>query len=147
MEKSIVTTALFCIVFLGAGLFSPAPAAAGIQVDIAVALPPLFIPAPPALIVIPGTPVYYPPAVGADIFFFNGYWYRPHRGYWFISGHFNGPWSFIEIRSVPVVLLRLPPVRHHFRTWEHDGFWDDHGQGHGKGKHHGRGRGRGWDDD
>lgn len=141
MNRGVKKGVAFCSALLVAVLAFPASVTAGVRVDIGVALPPLVIMSPPPLIVVPGTRVYYPPAIGVDIFFYNGYWYRPHLGRWFIAGHFNGPWSFIAVESVPVVLLRLPPVRHHVLP--------DYGHSPYGGfrKHRGHGRGRGWDDD
>lgn len=133
---------------------------AEVNVNIGVGLPGLVIPAPPALIVIPGTYVYYPPEVGVDIFFYHGYWYRPYRGRWFISAEYNGPWGGVAIGRVPRVLRGLPPtyrhvppgyervpygtVRRNWRNWERDRYWDrpeNRGRGHrGERGEHGRGR-------
>ena len=164
MKKCLLTGVVLCSVLILPGLVLTAPAAAGVRIDIGVAFPPIFIPAPPALIMIPGTPVYYPPAVGVDLFFYNGYWYRPHLGRWYIAGHFNGPWSHLTIGSVPGVLVSLPlthrrvhPGPPHGMFWERwqtrerDWFWDRDERGRfdgnrGKGKHRGHGRGRDWDD-
>jgi len=66
--------------FLVFGLFTPAMSSAEVNINIDIPLPGLVIPAPPALVVIPGTYVYYPPDVQTDIFFYHGYWYRPYRG-------------------------------------------------------------------
>ncbi len=122
------------------GLVSPLESKAEVNVNIGVGLPGLVIPAPPALIVIPGTYVYYPPDVGVDIFFYHDHWYRPYRGRWFISGEYNGPWGAVGIRRVPRVLRGLPPgyrhvppgyervpygaVRKNWRAWERDRHWD-----------------------
>ncbi len=157
MKKRLLTAVALCGVLFLAGLAFTAPAAAGVRIDIGVFFPPIFIPAPSALIVIPGTPIYYPPAVGVDIFFYNGYWYRPHLGGWFIAGHFNGPWSHLAIGSVPGVLVSLPLKHRHFHPGpgrpprERDWFWDRDERGRfdgdrGKGKNRGHGRGRGRDD-
>ena len=164
MVHRMFTAIVFCGALLAAGLLSPAPGVAGVHVDIEVALPPLVISAPPALIVIPGTYVYFPPDVGVDIFFYHGYWYRPYRGQWYIAAHYNGPWSFTAVERVPGVLLRLPPSHHrvppgyspmpysrvqkNWRTWERERYWDRHERkgDHGRGERRGHGRGRGWED-
>ena len=122
------------------GLISPRENRAEVNVNIGVGLPGLVIPAPPALIVIPGTYVYYPPDVGVDIFFYHGYWYRPYQGRWFRSTEYNGPWGGVGIGRVPRVLRGLPPtyrhvppghermpygtVRKNWRAWERDRHWD-----------------------
>jgi len=71
--------------------FSPVLTHAEVNVSVQVGLPPLVIPAPPGLVVIPNTYVYYPPDQNMDIFFYHGYWYRPHHGYWYRARHYNGP--------------------------------------------------------
>ncbi len=122
------------------GLGIPVPGNAGVNVDITIPLPGLAIPAPPAMVVIQGTYVYYPPDVQANIFFYHGYWYRPYRGHWFISPEYNGPWGGIAIGRVPRPVLGIPPhfrhvapgyervpysvMRKNWRVWERDRYWD-----------------------
>lgn len=143
-------------------LLSPARGNAEVNVNINIPLPSLVISAPPAMIVIPGTYVYYPPDVEVDIFFYHGYWYRPHGGAWYIANGYNGPWRGIDQRRVPRALIDLPPghrhippghervpygqVKKNWRTWEKERHWDKHergghegpGQGHGRGHSEGR---------
>jgi hypothetical protein len=127
---------------LAGSLVSPPESFAEVNVNIGVGLPGLMISAPPAMVVIPGTYVYYPPDVGVDIFFYRGYWYRPYRGRWFISAEYNGPWGGIALGRVPRVLISLPPtyrhvppgyermpygmVRKNWKGWERDRHWDRH---------------------
>jgi len=147
--------------YLMFGLFTPVKSNAEVNVNIDIPLPGLAIPVPPALVVIPGTYVYYPPDVNVDIFFYHGYWYRPYRNRWFISSGYNGPWRGIGRGRVPHALIkvplstyrRMPPghermphemVQRNWRTWERERHWDatkgknggpGHGRDHGKGKH------------
>ncbi len=117
---------------------------ARIHVGVSIPLPPVFVfSAPPELVVIPGTYVYYCPDVDVDVFFFGGYWYRPYGGYWYRSVSYDGPWVYIE--SAPSVLLSLPPnfrviargERHipyaelhtNWRAWERDRYWEHHNWG------------------
>ncbi|HYA14249.1 MAG TPA: hypothetical protein VEF33_07915 [Syntrophales bacterium] len=109
--------------------------------------PPLVIPAPPGLVVVPNTYVYYPPDVDVDIFFYHGYWYRPHHGYWYRSRSYNGPWGRIAVKRVPRAVYGIPPgfrhgpmyehvphgeVMRNWRGWERDRHWD-------RGRHEERG--------
>ena len=145
-----------CLVF---NVFTPIASNAEMNVNINIPLPRLIIPAPPALFVIPGTYVYYPPDVQMDIFFYHGFWYRPHRGGWYISNGYNGPWRAIGPRRVPRALIDMPPayrrippghermphdmVQRHWRTWEKERHWDNprgKNDGPGRGKGHGRER-------
>ncbi len=134
---------------------APVPARAAVHVGIGISLPPLVLSAPPAMVVVPGSYVYYPPEVGVEIFFYHGNWYRPYRGGWYVSGHYNGPWQSVERRRVPRMVREVPPayrkmprhyapvpygqVRQHWRAWERDRHWDRRGPGP---QHEGRGRGR-----
>ncbi len=161
MKKSLLSLFGVAAALLELGLFFPATGNAEVNVNINVPLPGLVIPAPPVLIVIPGTYVYYPPEVEVDIFFYHGYWYRPYRGGWYIASGYNGPWRAIGPRRVPPALINLPPayrrvppgheripygqVKKNWRTWERERHWDkrqgeERGPGHGRGKGHGRGR-------
>lgn len=104
--------------------------------------PPVVVPAPPPVVVIPGTYVYFALDFGVDIFFYHGYWYRPHYGHWYRSEGYNGPWYNIKGRRVPYVVRNLPPdfrhsirqherIRHvdlqrNWKTWEKEKHWDRH---------------------
>ncbi len=123
---------------LGVGF--PIPSNAGVNVGITIPLPGLMIPAPPAMVIVPGTNVYYPPDVGADIFFYHDHWYRPYGGHWFIAAGYNGPWGAIGIGRVPRPLLSIPPnfrraapgyervpygvMTKNWRTWERNRHWE-----------------------
>ncbi len=113
MKKHEFTLFGFATLLLMLGLGLPSLGSAGVNVSIAIPLPGVVIPAPPVMVVVPGTNVYYPPAVQADIFFYHGYWYRPYRGQWFISAGYNGPWG--SIARVPRPLLRMSPHFAHAR--------------------------------
>ncbi len=161
MKKKEIQAVLGMIVaLLVLGLIMPSKSPAEVSVNITVPLPGLVIPAPPALVVIPGTYAYYPPEVSVDIFFYHGFWYRPYGGRWYMSRDYNGPWGGVAVGRVPVALRRLPPgyrqgpagyrsvpypeVRRNWQTWERDRYWDRHeGRGERGGPGHGRGEGRG----
>lgn len=161
LRSIVVVSAVFvcsCLLF-AAGSF------AGAEVNIRLPLPRLFLPAPPPLILIPGTYVYAVPDADADIVFYQGAWYRPHGGLWYIANGYNGPWRALGAERVPRVLIGLPPdfrrvhssrermpyghVEKNWKTWEHERHWDDHKKK--KRKHdeddHDRGHGRGRDHD
>jgi hypothetical protein len=157
LSAVIVNAAL--AVFL---LFSPATGITEVNVSVGIALPPLVFSGPPALVVIPGASyVYYPPEAGVDIFFYHGFWYRPHRGYWYMADGYNGPWRGVAVERVPHAIIGISPgfrkgrgayehvpygdVKRHWRAWEHERHWD-RGRG-GKREYRGdddggKGRGR-----
>lgn len=133
----VMTIASFLLLFLG---FS-GQSMARVDISVSIPPPPIFtFSAPPELVVIPGTYVYFDPYLDFDIFFYAGYWYRPHRGYWYRSVAYEGPWVYIG--SPPPVLLRLPPdfrimtrgyppisyweLRNNWRTWQTNRYWDRH---------------------
>ena len=160
---------------LGVSLFGFAGgAAAGVNVNINIGLPPpVAISAPPALIVVPGSYVYFAPEVDIDLIFFQGFWYRPHAGHWYRSNEYNGGWVVVNV--VPAPVLNLPPrwkqtysgrsrmpyreVHDNWQTWERDRHWDkeerkhrerdddDHDRKGGKAKKEKRGKHRSGDDD
>jgi len=148
MKRSLFSAFSSYLIFLAFILVAPGTGNAEVNVNIGIGLPGVVISAPPALIVIPGTYVYYPPEVGVDIFFYHGYWYRPYQGGWYMANGYNGPWRTVGPRYVPRALVnvspayrRLPPqhermpygmVRQNWRTWERDRHWDSHGGERGK---------------
>ena len=136
-RKLFIATMLLLLLGFSSG------AVAGVRINIGVSLPPLVFSAPPPVVVIPGTYVYFCPDVEADIFFYHGYWYRPFGEHWYSSASYNGPWAFIA--GPPTVLLNLPPdyrrvaIEHHripygdlhrnWRFWERGRYWEKHGGG------------------
>ena len=165
-KKSIVTLAVAGLL-LSAGLIIPARSNAGVNISINIPLPGLVISAPPALVMVPGTYVYFAPDLNVDVFFYQGYWYRPYGGYWYISADYRGPWGYLAIERMPSVLLNLSPsyrrvppgygrmpqgtVMRNWRTWESGhygnryererGYDEDYGRdGRGHGRGHDRGR-------
>ena len=69
---------LFGTILLGLVIVFPIPTMAGVDVDISVSLPPpIVFAAPPEVVVLPGTYVYVVPDSDVDIFFYNGWWWRP----------------------------------------------------------------------
>jgi len=158
MKKILLSAFSSFMVFLAFILVAPRTGNAEVNVNVNIPLPGLVIPAPPALIVIPGTYVYYPPDVDVDIFFYHGYWYRPYRGGWYIANGYNGPWRTVGPRYVPRALINVPPahrrisseherlpygtVRQNWRTWERDRHWDHRGERGERGERGGARQGR-----
>jgi hypothetical protein len=141
--------ALACLSVL---LAAPAAAELNINVGIGIPAPPAFVvSAGPAVVVVPGTPVYYAPGQSADIFFYQGFWWTPHQGYWFRAQSYNGPWVFVPGPQVPVAFVNLPPnykqavvqqkpipygqLKKHWKEWEPARASASPGKGRGKHKH------------
>ncbi len=151
---------LFSAILTLALVFYPTLGVAEVNVNIGIGLPApprLVISAPPPVVVIPETYVYFAPDLEVDLFFYHDHWYRPYRGRWYRATAYNGPWVFVDTVRVPRVLVHLPPNHRHlppgherisyqhlkknWRNWERDRHWDKHGArvertgGKGKGKH------------
>jgi hypothetical protein len=142
MRKGICGISVLALL-LGA-LFAPGgtkEATAAIGININIGPPPRYvIPAPPPVVVIPGTYVYAVPDIDVDILFYQGYWYRPHQGYWFRARSYNGPWVYLAAPQVPRVLIELPPdyrrpppgyrripygqFKKNWGAWDRQRYWD-----------------------
>jgi hypothetical protein len=100
MKKLLIKTLLLSLV-----LVFPVPAMA--EVNVSISLPPLIVFAsPPEMVVIPETYVYVVPDYNEDIYFYNGWWWRPWEGRWYRSRSYNSGWVYYQrvpsfYRSVP----------------------------------------------
>ena len=57
--------------------------------------PPIAFLAPPDVIVIPDTDdVYVVPDLDIDLFFWNGFWWRPWEGRWYRSQYYDRGWAY-----------------------------------------------------
>jgi hypothetical protein len=171
MKRRIVTGVLAGLVIAGFGLVLPGTGSAGVDISISIPLPGIVISGPPALVVIPGTQVYYLSDIEPEVFFYAGTWYRPHLGRWYIAASYRGPWYYLAAERVPVAVAGRPAgyrhshVRHgqaiprdavqERRAWDrgrdrYDRRWDDDDHGRTKDNRFDRGEGRGrgsrWDD-
>ena len=79
----------------------------------------------PALVPVPGYPVYYDPALDGNYFFYDGMYWVYEGDRWYASSWYNGPWSFVRPEVVPLFILRIPVRYYHrppvyFRGWRRD---------------------------
>ena len=81
----------------------------------------ITLPAPPALVVVPETPVMYAPRVGANYFFYGGRYYVFAKSAWYVGARYNGPWVFVAPEFVPRPILAVPVryYRHAPGEWRH----------------------------
>lgn len=109
MEKSIYKAAgvimLLATIFIGSGMRE---AGAQVQVNINLGPPPVAGAEPPAMVLVPGSQVYFVPEPNIDVFYFNGYWWSPRGPHWYRSRAYNGPWVVVEERYVPVAVHKVP---------------------------------------
>jgi len=116
MEKLLQTLLLTLVIIV------PTSTTAGVNVNVGIALPPpIVFAAPPVLIVLPETYVYVAPDVDVDIFFYNGWWWRPWERRWYRSQYHNSGWA--RYQGVPSFYAGIPP------GWRND-YRDHRWRGH-----------------
>ncbi len=130
----------FPFLFLAALLLAPVPAMAGTSVHVGIGLPPVIIGGPPDMVAIPGPDeVYVAPDVDVELFFWNGWWWRPYGGHWYRSHYYDQGWT--RYKKVPGFYHRVDPgwrVYYRDRSW-HGQHWNYHRVPGGRfqGGHHG----------
>jgi hypothetical protein len=108
------------------GLVSVVPMPTLAQIDIVVTVPPpIVFASPPEVIVIPETYVYVVPEIEEDIFFYDGWWWRPWQGRWYRSQDYRSGWVYY--RSVPSFYTRIPSS---WRTDYREHRWGGHQWNH-----------------
>jgi hypothetical protein len=137
---------LLAVIAGGVALSAPATAdsvSIGVNIGVPPPPPPMVFAAPPQLVVIPGSAVYYAPGASMNFFFHSGRYYTLHDGAWFYATKHNGPWAFIKpahvpapVLGVPVAYYKIPPG--HAKKMGGPDVGVGHGPGKGnkgKGKH------------
>ena len=72
--------------------------------------PPLGFATPPDVVVVPSGENYvYMVPNTFGVYFFGGFWYRYHSGYWFRASAYNAPWVPLAARAIPPVIINVPP--------------------------------------
>ncbi len=121
MKKFLFGTLPLALIFL-----CPLPTmAARVDVDIHISLPPAIVYAePPQLIVLPETYVYVVPDQQVDIFFYDGWWWRPWEGRWYRSHNYDSGWIYYQ--NEPAFYREIPSTwRNNYRDRRWRGHqWD-----------------------
>ena len=113
------------------------PAAAEVNVNVSIGPPPVIFAAPPRVVAIPQTPVYYAPDTSYNVFVYGGRYFSFHEGNWFMAPSHGGPWAFVPVEQVPRPVIGVP-VRYykippgHAKRWARDED-DERGPGRGHG--------------
>jgi hypothetical protein len=117
MDKLLFGKMLLALLFV-----FPAPAMAQVSVDVHISLPPpIVFSAPPAMVVLPETYVYVVPDADVDIFFYDGWWWRPWEGRWYRSRNYGSGWR--HYHRVPSFYVQIPS------SWRND-YRDRRWRGH-----------------
>ncbi len=111
------------MIFLALAIFVPVPTMAGVNINIGIALPPPVVFAgPPDVIVLPATSdVYVVPGIEIDLFFWNGWWWRPWEGRWYRSRYYDRGWVYYN--AVPRFYFDVDPG---WRGYYRDHIWYGH---------------------
>ena len=141
MEERHMKKLYLLTIFLALVIINPIPAMAGVRVGVNVVLPPIVIGGPPDLVEIPDTDhVYVAPDVSVELFFWNGWWWRPYEGRWYRSHYYDRGLAHYD---------RAPRFYHHVdqgwrnnyrahtwhgRQWNYQRVPGGHFQGHGQGQ-------------
>ena len=93
------------------------------SVGISIPLPPLItFEAPPNVVVLPDTTgVYVAPSISVDLFFWNGFWWRPWEGRWYRSPYYDRGWAYYN--SVPRFYFDVDP---YWRGYYQNHNWHGH---------------------
>ncbi len=122
MKKKI----LLGSILLALAWTAPVPTLAEVGISIGISLPPpIVFQAPPEVIVVPDAyGVYVVPDVEVDLFFWNGWWWRPWEGRWYRSRYYDRGWAYY--RQVPRFYYDVDPGwRGYYRGHDWHGHrWD-----------------------
>ncbi|MBF0413836.1 MAG: hypothetical protein HQK70_14165 [Desulfamplus sp.] len=100
MKKLLAGTLLLALAL------APVPTMAGSNIGFSLSLPSIVFESSPELVVLPGTNIYVAPDVDAEIFFYNGWWWRPSQGRWYRSRNYDAGWSHYQ--RVPSFYRQIP---------------------------------------
>ena len=118
MKKLLLGTVLMASLII-----IPISTMAQVSVSVNIGLPPpVVFEAPPNVIVLPDTNgVYVVPGIDIDLFFWNGWWWRPWEGRWYRSRYYNRGWAHYS--SVPSFYYDVDPG---WRGYYRDHNWYGH---------------------
>jgi len=99
---------LWGAMFLGLAITVPIPTMAQVSIHIGFPPPPrIVVAAPPEVVLLPHTGVYVAPDLAVDLFFFDGWWWRPWEGRWYRSRDYRSGWA--HYNAIPSFHGRVPP--------------------------------------
>ncbi|HEY2774949.1 MAG TPA: hypothetical protein VGK20_12960 [Candidatus Binatia bacterium] len=148
--KTFHLSALALAAIAAAGAILPVAASnAQVHVEVGISLPTLAFAAPPQLVVLPDTYVYAVPDLAEDLYFVDGWWWRPWQGHWYRSHYYDRGWDAYssvpafyggvphdwrdsyrshQWRGQPWNYERMPysHVEQNWNSWKSTRYWDSH---------------------
>ncbi len=88
--------------------FGVGDARAGVSVNINLGPPPIVVAAPPEVVMVPESRVYFVPDIDIDVFFYAGYWWSPRGNRWYRARAYDGPWVHMAPSGVPRAVVYMP---------------------------------------
>jgi hypothetical protein len=118
MKKLLLGTILLAL-----AIVVPIPVMAQVNISIGFPLPPpIVFAAPPGVIAMPETSgVYACPEIDADLYFWNGFWWRLWEGRWYRSQYYDRGWGYYN--SVPSWYYDVDPG---WRGYYRNHNWNGH---------------------
>ena len=120
MKKLLLGTIVLALISI-----FPITTMAGVDVNIGFSIPlppPVVFEAPPDVVALPDTDgVYVAPDASVDIFFWNGFWWRPWEGRWYRSPYYDRGWAYFD--SVPRFYYDVDP---YWRGYYQNHNWHGH---------------------
>jgi hypothetical protein len=123
---------------------APPGARADVNVGVTIGVPPAVVVAPvpppvivtpPQLVIVPGSPVYYAPAIELNYFVYGGRHWAFHGGHWFVTSGPGLPWARVTVERVPRPVLGVPFAYYKVPPGHAKKAAGPPGTGHRKGKH------------
>ncbi|HYC56664.1 MAG TPA: hypothetical protein VEL28_17170 [Candidatus Binatia bacterium] len=100
MKTKYLGTRILLGVVILAEIAVATPAAAQLSVHVGIPLPPPIVFAgPPQVVVLPGHDIYVAPDIAEEVYFVDGFWWRPWQGRWYRSHAYDSGWAAYS--SVP----------------------------------------------
>jgi len=115
----------FLVLLVTSAMVFTVPAVARVDINVGIGLPlppPIAFPAPPDVIAVPdASDVYAVPDVDADLYFWNGWWWRLWDGRWYRSHSFDQGWVYYN--DVPAFYFNVDPD---WRRYYRERNWQGH---------------------
>ncbi len=122
----ILTIVLLAAVALG----TPAKADMNVRIGFNLDLPSISFHSPPQMVVLPDTYIYVVPDIDDDIYFVDGWWWRPWHGNWYRSRNYDRGWRHYS--RTPHFYRDVP---HNWRHEYRNNSWKGHRWNHQRNDH------------